>query len=84
MKNYGFGIDEINPLECVKNTDIPMLFVIGSPDTFGTHDTDTLYRQCSAQYKDLFIVNGATHGECFYRGEEEYKNRIKELMEVKK
>ena len=84
LKNYGFGIDEINPLECVKNTDIPMLFIIGSADTFGTHDTDTLYRQCSAQYKDIFIVNGATHGECFYRGEEEYKNRIKELMEVKK
>ncbi|MGM9858413.1 MAG: alpha/beta hydrolase [Bacilli bacterium] len=82
-KHYGFSIKEINPEECIKNTDVPMLFIIGSADTNGTHETDTLYRDCSSTYKDMLVVNGATHGESFYRDEKEYIKRVEDLMEEK-
>ena len=82
-KHYGFSIKEINPEECIKNTDIPMLFIIGSADINGTHETDLLYRNCSSSYKDMLVVNGATHGESYYRDEKEYIKRIEQLLEVK-
>ena len=82
-KHYGFSIKEINPEECIKNTDIPMLFIIGSADINGTHQTDLLYRNCSSSYKDMLVVNGATHGESYYRDEKEYIKRIEQLLEVK-
>ena len=78
-----FSIKEINPEECIKNTDIPMLFIIGSADINGTHETDLLYRNCSSSYKDMLVVNGATHGESYYRDEKEYIKRIEQLLEVK-
>ena len=60
-----------------------MLFIIGSADINGTHETDLLYRNCSSSYKDMLVVNGATHGESYYRDEKEYIKRIEQLLEVK-
>ena len=70
-------------IDDIKNTDIPMLFIIGSADINGTHETDLLYRNCSSSYKDMLVVNGATHGESYYRDEKEYIKRIEQLLEVK-
>lgn len=79
-----FSLDDINPLECMKNSEIPCVFIVGTADQYGTRDCDTVYQNSTASYKKMLMVNGATHGECYYRGKAQYLEEIKDLVKAGK
>ena len=59
----GFDIDEFSPIEQVKKSKIPTIFVHGDSDGFVPLEmTIANYEACSASKKKLYIVEGADHG----------------------
>ena len=59
----GFDIDEFSPIDQVKKSKIPTIFVHGDADDFVPMEmTLANYEACSAEKKQLYIVKGAAHG----------------------
>ncbi len=79
-RKYGINLDDINPEDCLINTSIPSLFIIGSADQYGNNDCDALYQECSSEYKKMLVINGATHGESYYRDNKKYMEYVNELL----
>ncbi len=58
----GFALDECSTVDCVAQTDIPILFVHGTDDTFVPCEfSKENYKACSSE-KKLVLVDGAEHG----------------------
>jgi len=62
----GYNFKEASALEQVKKTKIPILFIHGAKDNFVNTDmVYSLYDVCPTQ-KDIYVVEGAGHGQAFY------------------
>lgn len=78
---YDFEKDT-NALKAVKNAKIPMLFVHGGVDKFvPTFMVYEVYENCSSEYKDILIVEGAEHAQSYLFGKEDYEKKIDEFVE---
>lgn len=75
------SLDDMSPLEAVKKSKVPTLFIHGGSDNFvPTEMVHRLYDACPAP-KDIFIAEGAAHAESYQRCTEEYENRFKEFTD---
>lgn len=80
--NHGFDFRDIEPVESVKNAKVPMLFVHGKEDNLvPAFMAQELYDNCSSEYKDILIVEGADHAQAHVNGKEEYEQKIDEFIE---
>lgn len=78
---YDFQKDT-NALEAVSKAKIPMLFIHGNKDKFvPTFMAHKLYDACSADYKDILIVEGADHAMSYRDGKEEYEKKVGSFVE---
>ena len=78
---YDFGKDT-NALEAVKKAKVPMLFIHGSADKFvPTYMGYILYHECTSEYKDLLIVEGADHAQSYLIDKDGYEAKIKQFAE---
>ncbi|AUJ25653.1 alpha/beta hydrolase [Virgibacillus dokdonensis] len=76
----GYGLKEASAVEQVKKTDIPILFIHGSADTFvPTRMSEALYAQTNSD-KELIIFDGAGHGEAFVTHKEDYIEKLHEFL----
>ncbi len=81
QKLSGCSLDEMNPLEAVKKSKVPTLFIHGEKDNFvPTKMVYTLYDACPAP-KEIFIANGASHAESYQRCSEEYEKHFTQFAE---
>ena len=80
-KVFGGTLNEINPAESAKKLNIPALFIVGSKDNLTFVDTKVIYENYGGEQKDLLIINGATHLECYYLNKELYMENVKKLLE---
>ncbi len=72
--------DEFSTITALSNTDIPVLFVHGTDDTFvPVSMTFENYKACSSK-KRLLIVPGAEHGLSYAVDKEAYENITKEFF----
>ncbi len=70
-----------NPLEAVSHSSVPVLFVHGKRDHFVPWEmAQPLFDACSAQDKELFIIDEASHCTCHLKRPEEYEGKILKLM----
>lgn len=80
--NHGFDFRDIEPIECVKNARVPMLFVHGKIDNLvPSYMAMELYENCSTPKKDILIVEGADHAQAHVNGKEAYEKKIDEFIE---
>lgn len=78
-KLAGYGMDECNAKREVEKAKVPILFVHGSKDTFvPVRMCHELYEHCASPKKKL-IVEGAAHGESYYKDMEAYENALDEF-----
>lgn len=74
-KNFDF--DKCIPLEAVKKSKIPTLFIHGEDDHFVPFDNmELLYEACSAE-KDKYSVPGSPHSVCSVLGGEAYWDKVR-------
>lgn len=79
-KKAGYGFSDYSTLDAVKKTNIPILFVHGSEDTFvPTYMSNQNYEACSSP-KELFIVENAGHAASYYENHELYEQKIDEFL----
>lgn len=77
----GISIDEISPIDAVKDIKIPMLFAHGKADGFIPIEmVYELYEACPAP-KDLLISEEANHGASYRKSTEEYEKKVLEFTE---
>ena len=62
----GFSIESNSPMEAVKRSSVPMIFVHGDHDDFiPCQMSKDLYAACSSEIKGLHISKDAGHGLSF-------------------
>lgn len=79
-KRAGFDLTSASAEEAVKNTDIPIIFLHGTGDTFVPVEMGyTNYEACVSD-KDICIVDDAEHGFSFLADEESCSAKIEAFL----
>lgn len=80
-KLAGYGMDECNAKREVAKAKVPILFIHGSKDTFvPVWMCHELYDCCASPKKKL-IVEGAAHGESYFKDMETYEKALDDFTE---
>ena len=76
-----FSLEETSPIEAVKKSSIPIIFIHGDTDDFVPCEmSERLYRACSYKHKRFVSVKGAGHGLAFPVDKEGYLNALREFQ----
>jgi len=68
-----FNLEELSPIEAMKRTSLPVIFIHGDDDDFVPHDMSCrLYESCAARHKKMVTINGAGHGIAYPTNKELY------------
>lgn len=77
----GYYMNDASALEGVKNSKISILFIHGTEDqTVPVEEVYKLYEKAACE-KQLYIVEGAGHGEALWKDEEGYWGRVFEFID---
>lgn len=68
----GFNIDELAPIDAVRNTPVPILFIHGADDTFVPTQMSVLCHEANPTSTRLHIIPGAGHGLAYPVDQEGY------------
>lgn len=80
-KKAGYGYRDCSTLDSVSQTDIPILFIHGSNDTFvPTWMSRENYKACASP-KELLIVENASHGESYFMEPEKCEKAITKFID---
>lgn len=76
-----FDLEETTPIEAVKVSKIPTIFLHGDSDTLvPCHMSEASYNACTAP-KKLVVIKGAGHGLAYPVNEELYVKEVKEFFD---
>lgn len=79
-KKAGYGMDECNAAREVRNAAVPILMIHGAADTFVPCSMcEEIYENCSAT-KAKLIVEGAEHGESYYKDKDAYEKALDDFI----
>ncbi|MBQ8408509.1 MAG: alpha/beta hydrolase [Clostridia bacterium] len=79
----GFSLESNSPMEAVKRSKVPMIFVHGDCDAFVPCEmSEQLYEACSSEIKDLHFVKDAGHGLAFPVERDAYIASLAEFEKV--
>ena len=76
----GYGMDECNAKREVAKAAIPILFIHGDKDTFVPARMCSEIYECCASPKKQLIVEGAAHGESYYKNTEAYEAALDDFL----
>lgn len=81
-KTFGnFDPDENSPLEAMKKSKVPVIFIHGDDDAFVPCDMSRrLYEACASEKKKLVTVKGAGHGLAFPVDKEFYLQSLRDFQ----
>ena len=80
-KRAGYGFNDINTVEALKNINIPILFIHGELDDFvPMWMSKKNYKACIGN-KDFLVVKNADHAESYYVDKKVYECTVKEFIE---
>lgn len=76
-----FDPDENSPLEAMKKSKVPLIFIHGDDDAFVPCDMSRrLYEACASEKKKLVTVKGAGHGLAFPVDKELYLDSLRDFQ----
>lgn len=75
----GYGMDECNAKREVAKAKVPVLFIHGSKDTFVPVRMCRDLYECCASSKRMLIVEGAAHGESYFKEMKAYEKALDEF-----
>ncbi len=80
-RRLGFDFMKLNPIESVKNTLLPIMFIHGDKDGLvPCFMANELYENCSSEIKELLIVEGADHAQSFMIARDTYESKMDEFL----
>jgi len=77
---YKYRFEEVRPIDCLKENEIPICFVHGVDDNF-THKwhSEKMY-DVNKGYKELHLFEGADHAECVVVDTQRYQKMLQNFM----
>ena len=82
-KRQGFSFDDLQPVEAVKKSRVPMLFIHGAEDKLvPCYMVKELYEACGSKNKDLLIVENADHAQSYMVDKAQFEARIDKMLEM--
>lgn len=76
----GYDLKKASPIEAVKNSKVPILFIHGDMDKLiSVEHSQSLYEACASK-KELLIIEGAGHAQAQDKAPEKYYNKILEFI----
>ncbi len=80
-RKCGFSMEKINPVEVVKTSKIPTLFIHGTLDrTIPCEMTLDMYK-CKVGIKKLLIVEGGSHINCYSLAKKKYEIEVDDFLQ---
>lgn len=77
----GFNVDELAPIEQVKKSNIPTIFIHGNADSFVPTEMSVMnFEACGASKKELYIVEEAAHGLAYMMAKDEYIAKLNDFF----
>ena len=76
----GFNIDELSPIEAVKTTKVPILFIHGEEDTFVPYEMSVQCHEANPAATRLHPIPGAGHGLAYPVDQEGYLKAAREFF----
>lgn len=77
-----FDLDEFSPIEQVKKSKIPTIFVHGDADNFVPIEmTKANFEACSAEKKKFVVIKGAGHGLAYPIGLDDYLDELRAFFD---
>ena len=74
----GFDLESYSPIEAMKNSHVPVIFIHGEEDDFVPCEmSDKMYEQCASMYKKLVKIKRAGHGLAFPCDKEKYLDALR-------
>lgn len=75
----GYSLTQCDAAKEVQKAKVPILFIHGNADTFVPCSMCyEVYNNCASD-RDIMIVDGAGHAECFYKEQEKYEAKLDEF-----
>ena len=75
-----FKLEETTPIEAMKKTSLPVIFIHGDTDAFVPHYMSRdLYEACNSPHKRFVTIEGAGHGIAYPVNKEKYLNALREF-----
>lgn len=77
----GFRYEDVSPIEAVKNSVKPILFIHGKIDNYVPSWMSRQMYQAKKNNKAIYLVAGARHAASYCRNRAGYEKRVKEFLE---
>ncbi|WP_312106208.1 alpha/beta hydrolase [Lachnoclostridium sp.] len=76
----GFNIKDVSPIDGVKKSKTPILFIHGDKDTYVPYQMSIkMYKECKAP-KKLYLAKGAVHANSVVVDYEQYKRVVRDFI----
>ncbi|WBW97382.1 alpha/beta hydrolase [Oceanirhabdus sp. W0125-5] len=76
-----FNVKDVNPIEAIKESGIPVLFIHGKEDKFvPTFMSEDMYKETKG-YKEIYLVPNAAHAQSIFVDYETYKNKMMNFVD---
>ncbi len=76
-----FNVKDVNPIESIKDSGIPVLFIHGKEDKFvPTFMSENMYKETKG-YKEIYLVDDAAHAQSIFVDYETYKNKMMNFVD---
>ena len=76
-----FDIDETSPIEALKNSTVPVIFIHGESDDFVPCEMSLRNYEACATRKELVTIPGAGHGVCYVVDKEKYLTALRDFFD---
>jgi len=70
---FGFSYYEVNPIECLKDNDVPICFMHGKNDALIPYTDSVRMHKANKGYSELHIFDGAGHTASWPKNKDEYE-----------
>ena len=78
---FGYRFEEVRPIDCLKENEIPICFVHGTGDSFTAHWHSEKMHESNKGYKELHLFEGIEHAECALSDSDRYLEMMKGFVE---
>jgi fermentation-respiration switch protein FrsA (DUF1100 family) len=76
----GFDLESYSPIEAMKNSHVPVIFIHGEEDDFVPCEmSEKMYEQCASMHKKLVKIKRAGHGLAFPCDKEKYLDALRDF-----
>jgi dipeptidyl aminopeptidase/acylaminoacyl peptidase len=77
----GVTVDELRPLDKIKNINCPVFFIVGENDHHTTLEESRQLFDSANQPKDVWIVSQAEHGDLLKNAPKDYEEKVLQFFE---